>query len=66
MGSISRASTAVFGGLLVIASMHIMWLYPTRLTRLLAASLFATSISLILAWLMDDAEMKDIITATAV
>ena len=61
----SGAGTAVFGGLAVIAPMLIMSLHPTKLTQLLTASLFVVSIALILAWLMDDAERKDVIVATA-
>ena len=45
--------------------MLIMSLHPTKLTQLLTASLFVVSIALILAWLMDDAERKDVIVATA-
>jgi hypothetical protein len=62
---ISRAYTAVFGGLAVIAPMLIMSLHPTRLTQLLTTSLFVVSVALILAWLMDDAERKDMVAATA-
>jgi hypothetical protein len=62
---ISRAATAVFGGLAVTAPMLIMSLHPTRLTQLLTASLFVVFVALILAWLMDDAERKDMIAATA-
>jgi len=62
---ISRASGAVFGGLAVIVPMLIMSLHPTRLTQLLTASVFVVAIALILAWLMDEAERKDIIAATA-
>ncbi|KAN0096849.1 hypothetical protein V8E51_015654 [Hyaloscypha variabilis] len=62
---ISRASAAVFRGLAVIVPMLIMSLHPTRLTQLLTASVFVVSIVLILAWLMDEAERKDIIAATA-
>jgi len=62
---ISRASAAVFGGLAVIVPMLIMSLHPTRLTQLLTASVFVVSITLILAWFMDEAERKDIIATTA-
>jgi hypothetical protein len=61
----SRAYTAAFGGFAVIAPMLIMSLHPTRLTQLLTASLFVVSVALILAWLMNDAERKDMIAATA-
>lgn len=62
---ISRAYTAVFGGLAVVAPMLIMSLHPTKLTQLLTASLFVVFIALILARLMNDAEKKDMIAATA-
>ncbi|KAH7304868.1 hypothetical protein BKA65DRAFT_486209 [Rhexocercosporidium sp. MPI-PUGE-AT-0058] len=62
---ISRAYMAVFGGRAVISPMLIMSLHPTRLTQLLTASLFVVVIALVLAWLMDDAEKKDMIAATA-
>jgi hypothetical protein len=62
---ISRAFAAVFGGLAVVAPMLIMSLHPTKLTQLLTASLFVVSVALILARLMDDAEKKDVIAATA-
>jgi len=45
--------------------MLIMSLHPTRFTQLLTASVFVVSVALILAWLMDEAERKDIIAATA-
>jgi hypothetical protein len=62
---ISRAVTAVFEGLAVIAPLLIMSLHPTRLTQLLTTSLFVISVALILARLMDEAERKDMIAATA-
>ncbi|KAF4625610.1 hypothetical protein G7Y89_g12555 [Cudoniella acicularis] len=62
---ISRASGAVFGGIAVITPMLIMSLHPTRLTQLLTASLFVVSVALLLAWLMDEAEWKDMIATTA-
>jgi VIT1/CCC1 family predicted Fe2+/Mn2+ transporter len=61
----SRALAAIFGGLAVIVPMLIMSLHPTRLTQLLTASIFVVSVALILAWVMDEAERKDIIAATA-
>jgi VIT1/CCC1 family predicted Fe2+/Mn2+ transporter len=61
----SRAIAAVFGGLAIIAPMLIMSLHPTKLTQLLTASLFVVSVALVLARLMEDAERKDMIAATA-
>jgi hypothetical protein len=60
-----RASMALFGGLVVIAPMLIMSLHPTKLTNLLTTSTFVVAVSLVLALVMENAEGKDIITATA-
>ncbi len=62
---ISRAESAVFGGLAVITPMLTMSLNPTRRTQLLTASLFVVFVALSFAWLMDEAERKDMIAATA-
>lgn len=49
----------------VIVPMLIISPHPTRLTQLLIASLFVLRVALILAWLMNDAEGKVMIAATA-
>jgi hypothetical protein len=56
---------AVFGGLILIAPMLIMRLYPKLLTTLFTTSLFVFAIAATLAGVMNTAEPKDIVGATA-
>ena len=62
---ISNTAYAVFGGLSLIVPMLIMTLHPTRLTTLLTSSLFIFAVVATLAGVMDTAEPKDIVGATA-
>lgn len=62
---LDRIRMALFGGVVVVAPMLIMTLHRTLLTALLTTSLFVLAVGLVLAWLMDSAEPKDILTATA-
>ena len=62
---LNRVKMALFGGLVVVAPMLIMTLHRTLLTTLLTTSLFVLAVGLVLAWSMDSAEPKDILTATA-
>ncbi len=64
-GLLNRIRIALFGGVVVVAPMLIMTLHRTLLTALLTTSLFVLAVSLILAWSMDSAQPKDILTATA-
>ena len=56
---------AVFSGLTLIVPMLIMTLHPTLLTSLLTTSLFVTAIAATLAAVMETADPKDIVGATA-
>ena len=56
---------ALFGGLALTVPMLIMALHPTQLTTLLTASIFVLVVAMLLAALMDSAESKDVVTATA-
>ena len=62
---LNRIRMALFGGVVVVAPMLIMTLHRTLLTTLLTTSLFVLAVGLVLAWSMDSAEPKDILTATA-
>ncbi len=62
---LNRIEMALFGGVVVVAPMLIMTLHRTFLTTLLTTSLFVLVVGLILAWSMDSAQPKDILTATA-
>lgn len=62
---LNRVRMALFGGVAVVVPMLIMTLHRTLLTTLLTTSLFVLAVGLILAWSMDRAEPKDILTATA-
>lgn len=56
---------ALFGGLALIVPMLIMARHPTQLTTLLTTSTFVLVVVMLLAALMDSAESKDVVTATA-
>jgi hypothetical protein len=56
---------AMFGGLTLIVPMLIMTLDPRKSTTLITTGAFTLGIGLILAYWMDDAQTKDIISATA-
>jgi hypothetical protein len=60
-----RLSFALFGGLALIAPMLIMTLHQTKLTALLTTSIFVTAVAVVLAYVMEDAQNKDIVAATA-
>jgi hypothetical protein len=60
-----RFLIAASSGLALIAPMLIMTLHPTKLTSLLTTSLFVIVVALILARVMDEAQNKDIVAATA-
>lgn len=62
---LNRIRMALFGGVVVVAPMLIMALHRTLLTTLLTTSLSVLVVGLVLAWIMDTAEPKDILTATA-
>ena len=62
---LNRIKMALFGGVVVVAPMLIMTLHRTLLTTLLTTSVFVLAVALVLAWSMDNAEPKDILTATA-
>ena len=62
---VNRIKMALFGGVVVVVPMLIMALHRTLLTTLLTTSLFVLAVGLVLAWSMDSAEPKDILTATA-
>ena len=62
---LSRLFFALFGGLALVAPMLIMTLHPTKLTSLLTTSLFIIAVAVILAWVMEDAQNKDSVAATA-
>lgn len=62
---LDRIRMALFGGVVVVAPMLVMTLHRTLLTTLLTTSMFVLAVGLVLAWLMDSAEPKDILTATA-
>ena len=62
---LNRIRMALFGGVVVVAPMLIMTLHPTLLTTLLTTSLFVLAVGLVLAWSMEDGQLKDILTATA-
>lgn len=61
----TRLLVAGSAGLALIAPMLIMTLHPTKLTSLLTASLFIIAVAVILAGVMEDAQNKDIVAATA-
>jgi len=60
-----RLLIAVSSGLALIAPMLIMTLHQSKLTSLLTTSVFVVAVAVVLAWVMDDAENKDIVAATA-
>lgn len=62
---LNRIRMALFGGVVVVAPMLVMALHRTLLTTLLTTSLVVLVVGLVLAWMMDTAEPKDILTATA-
>ena len=64
-GLYQRVSMALFGGVVVVVPMLIMTLHRTLLTTLLTTSLFVLFVALVLAWFMNSAEPKDILTAVA-
>jgi hypothetical protein len=61
----SRLIMALFGGLALIVPMLIMTLHRSKLTSLLTTSVFVLGLAVVLAWIMDTADPKDIIGATA-
>jgi hypothetical protein len=56
---------ALFGSLALTAPMLIMALHPIQLTTLLTTSIFVLVVAMLLTALMDSAESKDVVTATA-
>jgi hypothetical protein len=57
--------TALFGSLALTMPILIVTLHPTQLTASLATSIFVLVVAMLLASLMDSAESKDVVTATA-
>lgn len=62
---LSRLFAALFDGISLIAPMLIMTLHQTRLTSLLTTSIFVIAVAVVLAYVMEDAQNKDIVAATA-
>lgn len=62
---LKNSGFAVFGGLWLIAPMLIMTLHPSKLSNLLTASFFIIAAGVALAWFMDGAEPKDIVSTAA-
>jgi len=60
-----RLLIAVSAGLALIAPMLIMSLHQSKLTSLLTTSIFVVFVAILLAWVMEDAQNKDIVAATA-
>ncbi|TVY84953.1 hypothetical protein LSUE1_G002734 [Lachnellula suecica] len=60
-----RLFIAGAAGLALIVPMLIVTLHPTKLTSLLTTSLFVVAVAVVLAWVMEDAQNKDIVAATA-
>jgi len=55
---------ALFGGLALIVPMLIMTLHPGRVTSLTTTSVFVVAVAVILAYYMENAESKDVVSAT--
>ena len=62
---LNRLYAALFGGVVVMVPMLIMTLHADTVTQLVTTSVFVLIIGLVLAWFMEDAAQKDILTATA-
>jgi di/tricarboxylate transporter len=52
-------------GLALIAPMLIMTLRPSKHMALVTTSVFVVAVAVLLAWVMEDAQNKDIVAATA-
>jgi len=61
----SRSVMAIVGGFALVVPMLIMILHSSKVTSLVTTSVFVLFVAVSLAWLMDTAEPKDIIGATA-
>lgn len=55
----------LFGGFALIVPLLIMTLHSTQLTTLLTTSVFVLVVATLLAAVMDTAEPKDVVAATA-
>ena len=60
-----RVWAALFGGVVIVGPMLIITLHGGLVTQLVTTSVFVLFIGLVLAWFMEDASQKDIVTATA-
>jgi hypothetical protein len=60
-----RLFMAAFGGAALVGPMIIMTLHPTKATNLATTSAFVIVVAGLLAYVMNDATSKDVITATA-
>ncbi|KAH8587019.1 hypothetical protein B0O99DRAFT_642917 [Bisporella sp. PMI_857] len=60
-----RLLIAASAGLALIVPMLIMTLHRTKLTSLLTTSFFVIAVAIVLAYVMEDAQNKDIVAATA-
>lgn len=61
----TRLLIAVSAGLALVVPMLVMTLHPSRVTSLVTTSVFVVGVAVVLAWVMDDAQNKDIVGATA-
>jgi hypothetical protein len=60
----TRLIIAVSAGLTLIVPMLIMSLHPSKLTSLVTTSVFVVAVTVVLAYVMEDAQNKDIVAAT--